>query len=68
MLKPYHFKDTLEVGIDEAGRGPLFGRVYVGAVILPPDDSFDHTLMRDSKKLNKKRRLEAYEYIKDNCI
>ena len=68
MLKRYHFKDTLEVGIDEAGRGPLFGRVYVGAVILPQDDSFDHTLMRDSKKLSKKRRLEAYEYIKDNAI
>ena len=24
-----------EIGVDEAGRGPLFGRVYTGAVILP---------------------------------
>ena len=27
-LLPYYNKDVLEVGIDEAGRGPLFGRVY----------------------------------------
>lgn len=68
MLKRFHFKDTLEVGIDEAGRGPLFGRVYVGAVILPQDEEFDHSLMRDSKKLNEKQRLEAYDYIKDHAI
>jgi ribonuclease HII len=32
------FKDVtnhFEIGIDEAGRGPLFGRVYVAAVVLP---------------------------------
>ncbi len=27
----------LEIGIDEAGRGPLFGRVYTAAVILPKE-------------------------------
>ena len=68
MLEPYLYKDTLEVGLDEAGRGPLFGRVYVGAVILPPDDSFDHSMMRDSKKLNERKRLIAFDYIKDNAI
>ena len=34
-------EDMLEVGIDEAGRGCLSGRVYTAAVILPeeyPDD------------------------------
>ena len=65
MLKPFYLKNCLEVGIDEAGRGPLFGRVYVGAAILPPDDSFDHSLMRDSKKLTEKKRLIAYDYIKN---
>jgi ribonuclease HII len=25
----------IEIGIDEAGRGPLFGRLYVSAVVLP---------------------------------
>lgn len=68
MLKSFYEKGKLEVGIDEAGRGPLFGRVYIGAVILPQDDSFDHSLMRDSKKLNEKNRLEAYEYIVNNAI
>ena len=35
--------DMLEVGIDEAGRGCLSGRVYTAAVILPeeyPDDKY----------------------------
>jgi ribonuclease HII len=67
ILKPYYRKDCLEVGIDEAGRGPLFGRVYVGAAILPPTD-FDHSLMRDSKKLSERKRLIAYDYIKENSI
>ena len=40
---------TYEVGVDEAGRGPLFGRVYTGAVILPPASSaFDFSLLKDS--------------------
>ena len=68
MLKSFYEKDKLEVGIDEAGRGPLFGRVYIGAVILPQDDTFDHSLMRDSKKLNEKKREEAYKYIVNNAI
>lgn len=68
-LKRYRNKNHIEVGIDEAGRGPLLGRVYVGAVILPPDDpDFDYSLMRDSKKLSVKRRLEAYEHIKEHAI
>ena len=73
MLKPFYNKGQLEVGIDEAGRGPLFGRVYVGAAILPQDDSFNHSMMKDSKKFtkSKKGQLElhnAYEYIKTNSI
>ncbi len=60
---------TLEIGVDEAGRGPLFGRVYSGAVILPKDDSFDHSLMKDSKKFHSKKKIcEAAEYIKAHAI
>ena len=57
MLKPYLNKNKIEVGLDEAGRGPLFGRVYTAAVILPNED-FDHDLIKDSKKLSEKKRLE----------
>ena len=42
-----------EIGIDEAGRGPLFGRVYTAAVILPKDsDDFHYEWMKDSKKFS----------------
>ena len=58
----------LEVGLDEAGRGPMFGRVYVAAVIIPQDESYEHSLMRDSKKLSEKKRLYAFDYIKENAI
>ena len=38
--------ELLEIGIDEAGRGPLFGRVYTAAVILPKDDVFEYDKMK----------------------
>jgi ribonuclease HII len=59
----------LEIGVDEAGRGPLFGRVYTAAVILPKDDSFDHSLMKDSKKFHSKKKIEEVaDYIKQHAI
>jgi ribonuclease HII len=61
--------NILELGIDEAGRGPMFGRVYAGAVVLPKDDSFNHSLMKDSKKFHSKKKIEEVaEYIKANAI
>lgn len=64
-LTPHIF----EIGVDEAGRGPLFGRVYAAAVILPKDDSFDHSKMKDSKKFHSKKKIqEVAEYIKKNAI
>ena len=53
-----------EIGIDEAGRGPLIGRVYAGAVIWQDDLEFD--LIKDSKKLSKKKRKIALEWITNN--
>ena len=73
LLKKFYNQDieTMEIGADEAGRGPMFGRVYSGAVILPKDDSFDHYKMKDSKKFtskNPKKIREVAEYIKENAI
>ena len=60
----------IEIGIDEAGRGPMFGRVYVGAVVLPKDNKrFDFSKMKDSKKFHSDKKIkEAAEYIKSNAI
>jgi ribonuclease HII len=60
---------VLEIGVDEAGRGPLFGRVYTAAVILPKDDSFDFSKVKDSKKFHSKKKIEeAAEYVKKNAL
>jgi len=60
---------TYEIGVDEVGRGPLFGRVYAAAVILPKDNSFDHSKMKDSKKFHSKKKIqEVANYIKENAI
>ena len=48
--------DTFEIGVDEAGRGPMLGRVYTAAVILPKGDEFQHNLMKDSKKFTSKKK------------
>jgi ribonuclease HII len=69
-LKPYYDLDNfVEIGIDEVGRGPMLGRVYTAAVILPKDDTFDHSKMKDSKKFHSKAKIkEVSEYIKNNAI
>jgi len=60
-----NFKENKnEIGIDEAGRGPFFGPVYAAAVIW--GDAPDSELIKDSKKLSKKKRGEAAQWIKDN--
>ncbi len=59
-----------EIGVDEAGRGPMFGRVYAGAVILPKSlDAFQHALMKDSKKFHSEKKIrEVAAYIKANAV
>ena len=57
-----------DIGVDEAGRGPLLGRVYSAAVILPKDD-FHHEWMKDSKLIKSEKKMnELAEYIKENAI
>ena len=48
--------DKFEIGVDEAGRGPMLGRVYTAAVVLPNNDSFKYELMKDSKKFHSKKK------------
>jgi ribonuclease HII len=54
-------------GIDEVGRGCLFGPVITCAVILP-DDVKLHQKLTDSKKLTPKWRQELSKWVIDNCI
>lgn len=64
----YENDDLFEIGVDEAGRGPLFGRVYSAAVILPKEN-FDFSNMKDSKRFTSEKKInEAAEYIKKNAL
>ena len=54
----------LIAGVDEVGRGSLVGPVYAAAVIL--NRSINKKLLKDSKKLSKKRREILAQYIKKN--
>ena len=68
MLKKYHTENILEVGIDEAGRGCLFGPVCIGAVILKDSDDPLMNEIKDSKKLSEKKRNILFDFIKNNSI
>ena len=57
------------MGIDEAGRGPLVGGVYAGAVSVPLALAEEllvgaWSAINDSKKLSEKRRFALAEVIK----
>ena len=70
MVRKYQYS----IGIDEAGRGPLAGSVYVGAVLLPKNHIalFKKThapkKLTDSKKLSPKQREEWLAWMKKNSI
>lgn len=53
-------------GCDEAGAGPLAGRVYAAAVILPEDLELPH--LNDSKKVTPKRRDALYDLIREKAV
>lgn len=53
-------------GVDEAGRGPLFGPVVVAGVILPEDARFDY--LTDSKKVTERRREQLYQQIIEQAV
>lgn len=53
-------------GVDEVGRGPLFGPVVAAAVVLAPGFPFDG--LTDSKKLSEKKRNQLDLEIRANAI
>lgn len=65
-LSPHYYKDLVEAGCDEAGRGCLAGSVYAAAVILPPD--YDNPELDDSKKLTEKRRYALRDQIQRDAV
>ena len=75
-LLPYDDEDKIEIGIDEAGRGCLFGEVFVAGVILPKNIKElmeeEKIVIKDSKKISKKKRMKAKEFIErvaiDYCV
>ena len=60
MLKQFYEKDKIEVGLDEAGRGCLFGPVCVGSVSFGSDEDpikdDKNYEIKDSKKVSEKKR------------
>lgn len=70
----YKDDDAIEVGLDEAGRGCLFGRLYVGAVVFTNDrdDLFDNgatlSKIKDSKLLSKRQRAILFDYINECAL
>ena len=75
MLSPRYSEDErLEAGIDEAGRGCLWGPLVAAAVIWPAESSWTPeiravaTQVKDSKKLSAKRRAVLETGIKAAAI
>lgn len=74
-LKISYKQDSIcEVGVDEAGRGPLWGPLTAAAVILPPEDIWTSThrevmaKIKDSKKISAKKREGLSKEIKEFAL
>lgn len=56
----------LIAGIDEVGRGPLYGPVVAACVVMKPDFFLEE--INDSKKLSEKKREKLNKIIRENAI
>lgn len=70
MLKRAAYENTIEVGIDEAGRGCLMGPVVAAAVVLPADTTTNPlwASVKDSKKLSEKKRGVLADMIRREAL
>ena len=66
MLRSYLFRNLIEAGCDEAGRGCLAGPVVAAAVILPKN--YKHPVLNDSKRLSPNQRAELKDEIINSAI
>lgn len=60
--------NVLVGGIDEAGRGPLFGPVTVAICVMPLDSDKIIDGVNDSKKLSSKKREMLYDKIINTAL
>ena len=65
MLKSY-YKNILEAGTDEAGRGCLAGPVTAAAIILP--ENFSNTVLNDSKQLSHVQREFLRKILEQEAV
>ncbi len=65
-LLAFRYKDKIEAGCDEAGRGCLAGPVVAASVILPP--GFKNDVLNDSKQLNEAKREELRYIIESEAL
>lgn len=75
MLKLRHTDDGIpEVGIDEAGRGPLWGPLVAAAVLWPPESEWTERhrelapKIQDSKKISAKKRSGICKEIQELAL
>jgi len=75
MLKPRHTADDVtEVGIDEAGRGCLWGPLVAAAVVWPEESTWTQEVrgisekIRDSKLVSAKLRVTLEVKIKEIAV
>lgn len=66
MLKSCCYRNLIEAGCDEAGRGCLAGPVVAAAVILPRN--YKHPVLNDSKQLTAKQRDELKYEVMEKAI
>jgi ribonuclease HII len=65
----YKYDDIIEAGVDEAGRGCLWGPFHAAAVVWKPESEWNDEVrklseqIKDSKKISEKKRNTIYEGI-----
>ena len=67
-MEQFYEIGKIEAGVDEAGRGCLFGPVSIASVVWSNEEEDTNIVIKDSKKMNHKQKMIAYDYILDNSI